>query len=61
MDAVESAILLIDEGKLSPELSTRLKQSGVLHQPYEAMIDLVRNLKGKIWIDGRTANVALYK
>lgn len=40
-----------------------LAAAGVQYLPYDGLLDFLKshNFKGKVWVDGRTANQAVYR
>lgn len=62
-----SAVLFIDPAKISPDIAVYLQSNGVTIQPYEAVFSFVEALSacaskdGKVWLDGRSINGAIYE
>lgn len=60
-----AAYLFIDTNKVPTEMAESLAQAGVEVLPYEQLNATLSKLsneeKGKVWLDGRTANQALYR
>ena len=60
-----AAYLFIDTNKVPMEMAESLAQAGMEVLPYEQLNATLSKLsneeKGKVWLDGRTANQALYR
>ena len=61
----DSATLFIDEVKLKEGkgdggVGQALRDAGVAVRPYEEILAAVGRVEGSIWVDGRTANKAVY-
>lgn len=52
----EHARFFVDPKQVSPELKEHLQSQGVSTHPYEDFADMLSNFKGRILIDGKTAN-----
>jgi len=56
-----SASLFIDAVKVKDlGVGQALRDAGVEVKPYEEILAAVGNVKGKVWVDGRTANKAIF-
>jgi len=63
--STDTAYLFIDVNKVPMDVSHTLAEAGVEVRPYEAVGDLLAKAgsgdMGKVWMDSRTANQAVYK
>ncbi len=55
------ALLFVDEAKFSPADREKLALAGVMLKPYAAINDYIQQVSGILWLDGVTANYALYQ
>lgn len=60
---IDAAYLFVDSNKLPVNVKQSLSAVGVQFLPYEGLLDFIKTqkVKGKIWVDGRTANQAVYR
>ena len=64
IQCADVAYLFIDEVKVPGPMVEVLAQSGIQIRKYEDVISCLQELQsaeGKIWVDGNTANLAIYK
>jgi len=61
---IDAAYLFIDEEKVPGPMVEVLARSGIQIRKYEDVLDSLQEqqkVEGKIWVDGNSANVAIYK
>lgn len=61
--STDAAFLFIDQNKVPASVKKSLSAAGVQFLPYASLVTFLKthHFKGKVWVDGRTANQAVYR